>query len=251
MKTKYSVPIFLLLTIILSVSVARPAESKIEAQFQQANETYSRGEYQKAIKQYTKIITEKGYSFAVLANLANSYVQTGETGRAILNYERALRLAPSNSDLKSNLNMVRKNSGLFPRDPTWSERITNTLSINQWTVMAFFSLLFCTISQLVAINGRVSQKITTGVTITTILIFCLAATATALRYQYYNPSVVITAKARLLVSPFKSSASIGTIQEGRLLYPEKSHGHYLYVTDETNRKGWIHSPLVEAVCRTN
>jgi hypothetical protein len=248
MKTRYFIPIFLLFTMVLSASVAVSGKNSIETRFQQANESYSRGDYQKAIEQYIKIIKEKGYSTAVLTNLANSYVQTGETGRAVLNYERALRLAPSNSDIKSNLNMVRKNNGLFPKDPAWSEQIIHILTINQWTIMACIALLFCSLSQFIAIRGHLTKKVTTGITITSIFIFGLAASATAFHYQYFNPSVVITPKARLLVSPFTSSASIGTIQEGRLLYPEKNHGDYVYVIDETNRKGWIHFPSIEAVC---
>jgi len=248
MKTRYFIPIFLLFTMILSASAAVSGKNNIETRFQQANESYSRGDYQKAIEQYVEILEENGYSAAVLSNLANSYVQTGETGKAVLNYERALRLAPSSSDIKSNLNMIRKNNGLFPKDSSWSEQVIHVLTINQWTVMACIALLFCSLSQFFRIRDHMTKKVTTGITITSIFIFGLATSATAFHYQYFNPSVVISPKARLLVSPFASSASIGTIQEGRLIYPEKSHGDYVYVTDETNRKGWIHFPSIEAVC---
>jgi hypothetical protein len=33
-------------------------------------------------------------------------------------------------------------------------------------------------------------------------------------------------------------------------YTQKSHGNFSYVTDETDRQGWIPSSLLEPVCKT-
>ncbi|MCP4342562.1 MAG: hypothetical protein GY799_27700, partial [Desulfobulbaceae bacterium] len=68
--------------------------------------------------------------------------------------------------------------------------------------------------------------------------------------QYFNPSVIVSPEVKLFISPFESSASIGALQEGRLVYPQKIHGDFTYVTDETDRKGWIPSAQIESVCKT-
>ena len=70
-------------------------------------------------------------------------------------------------------------------------------------------------------------------------LFCLGTAGTIFRYQDFNPSVVIAPDVKMLISPFTSSASIGTLPEGRLVYPQKSHGNFSYVTDEMDRQGWI------------
>jgi hypothetical protein len=47
------------------------------------------------------------YSAAGLYNLANSYARAGKPGMAVLNYERAALLAPTDTDIQENLKLVR------------------------------------------------------------------------------------------------------------------------------------------------
>ena len=58
-------------------------------------------------------------------------------------------------------------------------------------------------------------------------------------YQSWNDGVVVGREAKLLISPFPEAASTGTIKAGRLVRPEKTHGDYVLVRDETGRSGWI------------
>jgi tetratricopeptide (TPR) repeat protein len=44
-------------------------------------------------------------------DMGNSYLLAGDTGRAVLNYRRALRLAPLNMDIKKNLGTAREKVG--------------------------------------------------------------------------------------------------------------------------------------------
>ena len=75
-----------------------------------ANERYSRGEYAEAAQQYEALLAE-GFSHAALYyNLGNAYFQQGDLGRAILNYLRAERLSPRDSDIRANLDLARSNT---------------------------------------------------------------------------------------------------------------------------------------------
>ncbi|MBU0960850.1 MAG: hypothetical protein KKH60_04930, partial [Proteobacteria bacterium] len=67
------------------------------------------------------------------------------------------------------------------------------------------------------------------------------------QYRHWNDGVVILPGARLRVSPFASAASSGTIQEGRLVRPGKSHGSYFLVEDETGRSGWLEADAFEPI----
>lgn len=68
-----------------------------------ADTLYSRGEYAKAAEAYSAIAQVDGVSSGLLFNLANSYAQTGDLGKAILYYSRAHRRAPDNKDIDNNL----------------------------------------------------------------------------------------------------------------------------------------------------
>ncbi len=240
----------ILLTTLLLSAIAAFAGSTEDNLFQEGNEAYSRGDYGQAISKYEQITDTAGYSPSVLYNLANSYALSGKTGRAILNYERALRLSPSQSEIFGNLELVKKENGLFPKEPTGAERLFRLLSLNQWTALILFSLITVTTFLLFSMKYRFSRQLNIGVGTSCFLLLCLAISGTMFRYQYFNPSVVVSPDVKLFISPFESSASIGTLQEGRLVYPQKKHGDFSYVTDGTDRKGWIPSKAIEAVCKT-
>jgi len=241
----------LFLTLFSCISAAIAADMQTDTIFQRANESYSRGELNKAMEEYIHIIHNKGYSANILFNLANNYAKMGKTGKAVLNYERALRLDPNNSDIIGNLNLVQKEAGLFPHETTWGYKIINFINIDQWTILTLICLLTLITNQVLVIKKRISRRFAVGTATLSTLLLCLTVTATALSYRSFNPAVVISSGARLLVSPFASSTSTGTIQEGRLLYPEKVHGNYTYTIDQSNRRGWIHTSAIELVCIAN
>ena len=69
-----------------------------------ADTLYMQGEYAKAAESYQAIADVDGDSPQLLFNLGNAYAQMGDLGKAILNYERASRLDPTNKEIRNNLN---------------------------------------------------------------------------------------------------------------------------------------------------
>ena len=236
-----------LFLLVLSSSCLAATDDDSENLFKQGNEAYSRGKFSAAAEFYEQLTATSGYGAGVLFNLGNSYAQSGQTGKAILNYERALRLAPSNSDIQSNLELIRKESGLFPKEYSWSEHFFQLFNLDQWTGSAFFFLLIFTAFQVVSLKHRFSAHVRWIVTAACITFFTLSLSGVFSRHHQWQPSVVTDDDSRLLLSPFNSSASTGSIQQGRLVYPEKKHGDFSYVVDETGRKGWIVSSAIESV----
>lgn len=240
--------LFSLLLLLLSATTILAATVE-DSLFREANEAFSRGDYDQAIAKYQQITETAGYSPAVLYNLANSYALSGKIGHAVLNFERALRLAPADSDIAGNLELVKTENGLFPKELSSAEKFFRFLSLNQWTALILMALIGSTASLLAAMKYRFSRQFNSVVGISCFLLFCLAIAGTMFRYQDFNPSVVISPDVKLFLSPFNSSATIGTLPEGRLVYPQKNHGEFSYVTDETDRKGWIQSALIEPVAK--
>ena len=73
-----------------------------------ATDAYKAKNYQQAIDAYQKLISDGYRNAAVYYNLGNSYYKTDRTSQAILNYERALRLAPSDEDIRFNLKLANQ-----------------------------------------------------------------------------------------------------------------------------------------------
>ena len=233
------VAFFLCLLAILSLPAISTAGTAEDTLLEQGNEAFSRGNYHEAIASYEQLIDQAGFSAPVLYNLANSYALAGKTGQAVLNYERALRLAPGDSDISGNLELLRKECGLFAGDATLAERTFRLLHPDQWALLSLLALVLFTLFRLSALKVRFSGKAHGTVAVLCLLVLVFGAAGTLFRHRHFNPAVVVVPDGRLLVSPFPSAASIGAIQEGRLVYPDKEYGDFVHVTDETQRKGWI------------
>jgi tetratricopeptide (TPR) repeat protein len=77
-----------------------------EIMFQQANQLYQQGKVVEAKDLYETIVRNGYVSGDLYYNLGNAYYKAGNIPRAILFYERALRLIPNDDDLRHNLQLA-------------------------------------------------------------------------------------------------------------------------------------------------
>ncbi len=219
---------------------------KDQALFQEAVSAYGRGDYEAAIKGFEALAAD-GVSASLLYDLGNSYAQAGQTGRAILNYERALRLAPTDPDIRANLEHIRKEKGLFQNEASFGQRFITYLSLNQWIGLAAVSFVLLVLLMLLPDSTGLKRSLRYSLAAVCFLLTLTAVTGAFGQYQHWSDGVVVVPDARLRVSPFETAASVGIIQEGRLLQPEKSHNNFVLVTDETGRSGWLERTAFELI----
>ena len=107
---------------ILSCDIC-PADtlSQARVEFYQANTYYSMEKYNKAIEAYEEALNSGFESGNLYYNLANSYFKNGRLGEAILNYEKAMRLIPRDSDLKLNYEYAKSfiKGGIMESKARW------------------------------------------------------------------------------------------------------------------------------------
>ncbi len=215
--------------------------------FDQANEAYSKGKYREAIQLYKQIITENGQSASVYFNLANSYAQLGENGRAILNYQRGLHLEPGNSDIIKNYEFFKKETGLYIDEQPTFKKFIYTLTINQWSGLSLFFLFGFTLT--VVFWKRISAGSLVRGIANGLLFFILTGIgtfATAILYNDWQKQVIIK-DTKILLSPFESSQSKGIIKAGRLVLVDKEYKNYIHIKTETGQQGWMKKDNLEAV----
>ncbi len=75
--------------------------------FQDANLKYREGKFSEAVELYEQTLRLHPV-FEVFYNLGNAYFKNKQIGKAILNYERALKLKPRDRDIRFNLNFVNR-----------------------------------------------------------------------------------------------------------------------------------------------
>lgn len=250
-------PILALFILIASLTAGIAAEPA-QAAFDSANRAYGAGKYAEAISSYESLLKQNGYSASVLFNLGNAYYRSGQIGLAVLNYERALRLAPRDPDIQANLKYARSQANLPQPAQPWWRVLLHSLTPSQWAWAASgtFTLL-CVLWILRLLRPESLQRVgvSGGLTVPAWrLILFLNGTALflliacgALSVQERHEAIVVTKKAELLVSPFDKSESIATLPEGESVNAEKKYGDYILVRYEKGKSGWINQKQLATV----
>lgn len=135
------------IVMVLMLSAAALHAETAEQAFDQANQLYQQGKFTDAIEKYEAILQSGLVSAELYYNLGNAYYKTGNIGKAILNYERALRLQPNDDDIVHNLQLA--NLMLTDRiEPTprlfiwdWWEGIKGAFSLSGITWIAYVIFL--------------------------------------------------------------------------------------------------------------
>ena len=133
--------LFILVSIFVLFAGAESRPQHVLDLFQQGNQYYDQGEFQKAIESYQEII-QGGFSNShIYYNLGNAYFRNQELGNAILNYRRAERLDPRDEDIKANIEFVKlytldkieiENTNIFS---TILKSILNSATLDEWTLL--------------------------------------------------------------------------------------------------------------------
>jgi len=98
------VPWLGLAVVLMGASVPLGAQEEI---FERGNQLYQRGDFEGAADAYGSVVGAGFDSPDLRYNLGNAYFKVGDLGRAILEWERALELAPGDPDVLANLELAR------------------------------------------------------------------------------------------------------------------------------------------------
>ena len=133
-----------IITIILAVLALPLLAGNVN--IDRANQVYKQELYNEALKLYLQEAQQTGVSSALYCNIGDTYYRLKDNVHAVLYYERALVLDPSNSDARFNLDFVRGKMQL-PDDAgdswfsNWVDQTVSRLSSNAWAVIAIITFL--------------------------------------------------------------------------------------------------------------
>ncbi len=240
--------LLLLLVLTVTAPMAQAADQGLKTQFQKANQAYMQGHYQQAVALYLDIAEKKGVSANLLYNLANSYAALGRPGKAIVNYQRALRLDPGDPDIRANLTQVQKDEGLYQDDKPLLQRLIQLLSPDQWLVLALTGLVLLSALYLVSALGRfLPFAIIRSGLWGALLLLLISLPAAVYGYHMAKYAVVVGSDVHLLLSPFKEAENVGNIKAGKLVKPGKTHTDFILVTDDSGHGGWLPRQQIELI----
>ena len=77
-----------------------------DALYTAANSYYAKGQFQRALDNYKKVLAGGTTSAALYYNLGNASYKTGDLASALLYYEKARKLAPNDDDIYANIRLA-------------------------------------------------------------------------------------------------------------------------------------------------
>lgn len=223
-----------------------------------ANAAYQRGDYFEASELYDSVYQMDYHSAPLYYNLANSYFKLDDIPRAILFYERALKLDPGNPDIRQNLAMaseltidkIEKVPKLFYE--RWWQSLINSASADEWAVvtltafiimLAGAGLFFFAGSLFLRKSGFYAGLLALIITVFS-LIFALKQHNNRVKDKaavVFNPAVTVKS------SPDKSSVDLFVLHEGTKVYILDKVGKWYEINTDNGSVGWIEQEAVEVI----
>jgi len=239
-------------------STAQLATTPATELWDMANESYTAAEYKLALEYFLEI-EKKGYaSWQLFYNIANTYFKLGFNGKAVLYYERALRLNPSERDIQNNLRHAKE----FTVDrieeipdfilKTWVRDINYKLSSDTWVT---FSIVFFILVALLLLSFRYGP--TPGIRklsfFVSMLLLLAGITATLFAWNQRNAyhkeheAVIMMPVSTVRSSPDVSGTTLFILHEGTKAQIIEKLGKWVRIELADGRQGWIASEDIELI----
>lgn len=182
---------------------------------------------------------DTAYSAAGLYNLANSYARAGKPGMAVLNYERAALLAPTDADIQANLNFVRSSLHLPLRPQGRFSRITRIASPAAVAWIGVLGILVAGASLLVGkmLPQRRAVWIV-GLCLGGAGIGFTVCNAIELEPRVHE-AVVIAATTPLRATPVPMGDPLQQLSEAETVTITAAHEDFALVRTASGHNGWV------------
>lgn len=246
------VVLFLLLG--LAVNHAQDLENLMKS----GNEFYQNKQYEEAIESYESILKQGYLSSELYYNLGNTYFKVGKIGRAILFYEKSLKIQPNNEDAAHNLKIANARTvDKIQNIPDlffikWWNIILSTFTSTGWQIIIFifYIMLLICIAIYFLVHNLQFQKYAfifgtlniIALIFSVVLFFASLERESSTDYAILQQST-ITAK----ISPDSQSDDAFVIHEGIKFKIEDQVNNWVKIRLSDGKVGWLPNNVYEVI----
>jgi tetratricopeptide (TPR) repeat protein len=234
------------------------AEDLTKETFQQGNEAYQSGDYLKAIEYYNQII-DNGYKTPELFyNLGNAYYKLKNIPNAILNYERALKLAPDDEDIQFNIRLANLQT-LDKIEPLpkvfyqeWWESLSGWHSSGTWSVLMviFIWLTFIGLAGFLLLYSPFKRKISFFILILSFVFAVLSYIFAETNYAEEtskDSAIIFSESVYVKSSPDAESTDLFILHEGTKVEVLDEVGTWSKIKLANGNVGWLPQNTIEII----
>lgn len=256
MKKGFLLRVLILLALLPSLSVF--GQTELDELWETANHAYTSGDYAAALEVYDSIGAQGYTSSKLYYNMGNAYYKENQIGKAILYYNKAQRLDPSNEDIKHNLAVANA----YARDridtvpeffvKTWARQMMYWFSSDTWAVLSLVFFAFALGLVLVYLLGSRMSRRKTGFYGA---LFCLLLFTGSLifssiqRRKILRPdeAVIMITAAPVKSEPNHASKDIFVLHEGTKVRVDGEMGDWREIVIADGNRGWIELKSIELI----
>ncbi len=229
-----------------------------EEMWTKGNEAYAAGDYAEAAAAYHAIENTGYVSADLYYNLGNVYYKQQSLGKAVLYYERALKLHPEDKDIAYNLEMARSmTTDKIETVPeffvtTWIRNIHSMAGADTW---AWLSILLLAAGLLFAglffFARRVAlRKISFFIALLSVLLcagsfWCAGQQKSALSDR--SEAIIFPAVVTVKSSPDSNGKDLFILHEGTKVVVLETLGDWLRIQLADGRQGWLMQNTMERI----
>lgn len=246
---------FLIYSLLLLTSLSAHAST---THWEAGNKAYIDGDYAKAIEEYGAIIEEGNYSEKLYYNLANAHFKQGEMGKAILYYNKALRIAPNEEDIRHNLAIAEAQTKdrivVIPEFflNRWMRSVRHSMSCTAWSVMSLaafalvlaFGLLFLLSSNIRWRKAGFYSAVCGALLFVATLSFAISSRNDMLTH---DEAIVMSSAISVKSSPDRSATDLFVLHEGTKVRILSEIDEWCEVVIADGKKGWTEAKNIEEI----
>lgn len=248
--------LFVFLSLLTNLEVSASSDS--EKKWNEANEAYSQKNYIEAERLYSSLLIDEYISSDVYYNLGNCYFKMNKLALAILNYNRALLLDPSNEDIEYNLKIATtQTTNRIDELPQfflkrWIINLQQFLSSDVWAIYGLITLAVLLINVLTFIFSRRSwiRKLTFSLSITSLILIIFMFTFSSNQKANVIDSgiaIVMINSVAVKSSPSESGTDLFILNEGASVTVLENLGEWCEIVIASGNTGWISRSDIEYI----
>ncbi len=206
---------------------------------------YKKGDYQRAVSAFQKVVEGGVENGKLFYNLGNSYLKSGDLGNAVFWYEKALTLIPSDPDLMFNhdyaLTLIKDET----REVTapivrilffWKYQLNRRTVL--WTAILLNALFWIIVSVMLIRRKRVLRSSTVILAVLA-LIFILTGLFNYYEAAYIRNAVILPEKISVRSGLTDEATELFVLHAGTRVRVDKENNTHFRIQYTKDKIGWI------------
>lgn len=225
----------------------------------EADSAYIQGDYLTAISMYEWIVQNQGVNATLYMNLGNCWLKRDEVAKAILCYERAYLIDPSDPDIRFNLELARTKT-VDKVNPVnqlfivvWFKKLLAVLDVNGWAVLTvvLFAITILLVGVLLFSKKSGIRKISFSFSafflLLSILSFIFATTQMG-NLKERDTAIIMSPSVTVKSTPSSGGTDLFIIHEGRKVkILDSSMKEWVEIRLEDGNTGWVPVNVMEII----